>query len=122
MNGSLQDLRYAFRHLWKRPLWSGAIILVLAIGIGGNTAVFAGFDAWVLRPLDFEQPDQLVAVHETQPAVGLSTGVSPRNLGDWLDRQGSFEAVGFFSRHRFNLADEYAPVRLDGTRVSSAAR
>ena len=120
MNGILQDLRYAFRHLRQRPLWSGAIILVLAIGIGANTTMFAGFDAWVLRPLDFDQPDQLVAVHETQPALNRTTGVSPRNLGDWLQQQESFEAIGIFSRHRFNLADEYAPVRLDGTRVSAS--
>ena len=120
MNGILQDVRFAFRHLWQRPLWSGMIIAVLALGIGANTAMFSGYDAWVLRPLDFRAPEQLVAVRESQPALGRSAGVSPRNLGDWMEQQQSFEEVGAFSRERFNLSDESAPVRLDGTRVSAS--
>ena len=60
-----------------------AIVVVLALGIGANTAMFSGFDAWVLRPLDFEEPHRLVALHELQPRLGrYSVSVSPRNLGD----------------------------------------
>ena len=120
MNGILQDVRFALRHFSKRPLWTAMIVAVLALGIGANTAMYTGYDAWVMRPLDFHQPERLVALHETQPTLDRSGGVSARDLGDWLERQQSFEAVGAFGRTRVNLGDEYAPVRLDGTRVSAS--
>ena len=109
MNGILQDVRFALRHFSKRSLWTAMIVAVLTLGIGANTAMYTGFDAWVMRPLDFHEPDRLVALHETQPALGWSGGVSSRDLGDWLEQQQSFEAVGVFSRTRFNLSDEIAP-------------
>ena len=61
-----------------------------------------------------------MALRESQPALGrFEISVSPRNLGDWLDQESVFEAVGVFSRHGFNLSDDAEPVRLDGTRISA---
>ena len=45
MNDILHDLRFALRQFWKRLLWTMVIIVVLALGIGANTAMFSGFDA-----------------------------------------------------------------------------
>jgi hypothetical protein len=71
------------------------IVVILVLGIGANTTMFTAFDAWVLRPLDFHGPDRLVALRESQPALGrFEISVSPRNLGDWLDQESVFDAVG----------------------------
>ncbi len=121
MTGILHDLRFAIRQFRKRPLWTLVIVVVLALGIGANTAMFSGFDAWVLRPLDFEEPQQLVALHESQPRLGRqSVNVSPRNLGDWMDQVQGLSDFGVFTRHRFNLSDDQEPVRIDGARISAS--
>ncbi len=96
-------------------------MLVLALGIGANTAMFSGFEAWVLRPLDFPDPERLVQIEEIQPRLGRDgIAVSPQNYGDWLERQVSFESMAALDRHRFNLADEGEPVRLDGAYISAS--
>ncbi|MFQ5790904.1 MAG: ABC transporter permease [Acidobacteriota bacterium] len=116
-----QDLRFGFRLFLKRPVWTASIILLLAVGTGANTAMFSGFETWVLRPLDFPEPDRLVMLHESRPKIGIrDTVVSPLNLGDWMLQQQSFEGLAAFRRHRFNLNDDYEPVRLDGAQVTAS--
>ncbi len=117
----IQDFRLGFRQLTRRPSWSLSIVFVLALGIGANAAMFSGFEAWVLRPLDFPEPERLVQLEEVQPKLGRDgIAVSPQNYGDWRERQVSFEGMGALQRHRYNLADEGEPVRLDGARISAS--
>jgi putative ABC transport system permease protein len=58
------DLRYALRQIRKRPGFSAAAILTLAIGVGATAAVFAVVDAVVLRPLPYPDADRLYALYE----------------------------------------------------------
>ncbi len=117
----LQDFRLGLRQLKRRPTWSLSIVFVLALGLGANAAMFSGFEAWVLRPLDFPEPERLVQIEESQPKLGRGgIFVSPQNYGDWRERQVSFESLGALQRHRYNLADEGEPVRLDGALISAS--
>ena len=45
MHSILQDVRFAIRQFLKRPVWTLVIVVVLALGIGANTAMFTAFDA-----------------------------------------------------------------------------
>ena len=60
----VRDVRHAARGLWRSPGFSLAVILTLALGIGGNTAVFSVVDQLLLRPLPYPEGDQLVMVDE----------------------------------------------------------
>jgi putative ABC transport system permease protein len=59
---TIQDLRYTIRSLRKSPGFSITVVVVLALAIGANTAIFSALEAVVLEPLPFRDPDRLVLV------------------------------------------------------------
>ena len=67
MTGLLQDFRYGLRSLWKRPGFTAVAVITLALGIGGNTAVFNSIDAMLLRPFPFPHLDRIVTIWGTVP-------------------------------------------------------
>jgi hypothetical protein len=61
------DLHYAFRVMSRTPSFAVAVVSVLALGIGANTAIFSIVNAVLLRPLPFEEPERLVRVFTKTP-------------------------------------------------------
>src|SRR5215213_4390 len=59
----LQDLRYGVRILAKHPGFTAVAVVALALGIGVNTAILSAVNAFVLRPLPVENPEELIALH-----------------------------------------------------------
>ncbi len=115
----IQDIRFALRVIRRNPVTSGVIVLTLALGIGANTAMFATFDVWVLRPLDFANPERLVTVYEFRTALGERSGVAPANLRDWQAASRSLDAFAAYDRHDFNLQVDDHPERVEGARVDA---
>ncbi|HEX4469401.1 MAG TPA: hypothetical protein VH080_07685, partial [Gemmatimonadaceae bacterium] len=66
-----QGLAHATRSLLRVPLFSGAVILTLTIGIGSAAAIFAVVNAVLLRPLPYENPDRLVGVWNDMAPISL---------------------------------------------------
>lgn len=56
----MQDLRLAFRNLWRRPAFSAIAIVTLALGLGANAAVFTVSNAILLSPLPYAHPEAVV--------------------------------------------------------------
>jgi putative ABC transport system permease protein len=114
------DLRYGFRMLKKAPGVTGVAILVIALGIGANTAIFSVLDAVLIRPLPYAEPERLVVAGIQQP--GDDAGSHPFGDADflaWHDRQTSFESVAAVDPyHEFSLSGHGSPERLRGTRVT----
>src|SRR3954471_21698025 len=86
------DLRYAARSLRRAPGFTAVTVLVLAAGIGANSAMFSLVDAALLRPLPFAQPDRLVMLWERSTRFAHNR-VSPLNFLDWSEQQQAFESV-----------------------------
>ena len=76
------DSRYALNWLRRSPAFTAVAVASLAIGIGFNTALFAVIDAYLLRPLPVDRPDQIVDVY-TKGADGDTYATS--SYPDYLD-------------------------------------
>ena len=118
MERLIQDLRYALRGFIRQPGFSLTAILALALGIGANTAVFSIVYAVLLKPLPYPEPDALVYVHDTYPAVTFAS-VSVAKYVALRDGNRSLEALGAMSPGNVTLTGRGDPEQIPGSQVSS---
>lgn len=118
----VQDLRYAFRLLRKNPGFAVAAVIVLALGIGANTAIFSIVNAVLLRPLPYKDADQLVQIWHVPPAKsfpGLTRfSVSAANYIDWEKENQVFEHMAIYTFARFDVTSGDQPQNIQGAAVS----
>jgi predicted permease len=94
----LQDVRYAARALRKSGSFTAVAIATLALGIGGNTAIFSVVDGVLLEPLAFREPDRVVTVMSEAPSQPTSVyGSSPANFNDLRRDTRAASHIGGFS-------------------------
>ena len=127
----VSDVRLAVRHLRRTPGFTLAALVILALGIGANTAIFSVVDAVMLRPLPYGDPDRLVSVWEvvseglpapgvqSQPAPARRTAVSPANLADYAARVKSFSSLSAYASLGINLTGAGSPERVLGEEISA---
>jgi putative ABC transport system permease protein len=114
----VRDLRYAARTLRRNPAFAGAIVLTLALGIGANTAIFSVYDAVLLKPLPYGDPERIVMLWEQQ-RWDLAT-VAPANFVDWRAQTHSFSDMAAMGQPNFILTGYGEPARLAGGAVSAS--
>jgi predicted permease len=91
-----QDLRFATRMLWKNRGFTLVAVLVMALGIGANTAVFGVVNAVLLRPLAYPDPDHLVTLSSLWTNDGHHGTVSSPDFHDWHDQSTAFAAMAYY--------------------------
>ena len=104
MDDLLQDARFGFRMLWKKPGFTVVVVLALGLGIGANTAIFSVVNTVLLRPLPYKNSDRLVWLSEQNQNAGIKEEtLSPPNYLDWKTQSESFEDMGAFASSRLTL-------------------
>ena len=114
------DLRYALRQVRKRPGFSAAAILTLAIGVGATAAVFAVVDAVILRPLPYPDADRLYQLYEFNSRGNVGrTRATALNFFDWRDQAQSFAGMAAHAGTGFTITGRGEPYFTLGQMVST---
>lgn len=104
MKAIFQDLRYTLRTLGRSPGFSLVVVLILALGIGANTAIFSFVNGVLLSSLPFPEPERLIVLGEHNPEkTSRLSVVSPRNLEDWEKQSKTIEQFGAWRDWRFRI-------------------
>ncbi len=117
--GTWEDLRHAARRLRRRPSFTLASVVTLALGIAAATSVFTLVDGVVLSPLPYAQPDRIVQVDYGATGLGI-----PRGLGVTTGVYRFYEehlrsaALAMYDSRDMTLTGRGEPVRLRGTRAT----
>ena len=94
IEGLAQDIRVSLRALRRNPFFAGVVVLVLALGIGANTAIFSVVNAVLIRPLPAHDPNRLVTIRESNPEFGWTAETAaPANMYDWREGVAAFEDI-----------------------------
>ncbi|MGB6876239.1 MAG: ABC transporter permease [Candidatus Acidiferrales bacterium] len=120
MNTLLQDIRYALRTFLRNPAFFIFAVVVLALGIGANTAIFSVAYNVLLRPLPYRDANRLVVVWENSPAFGFPQDTpAPGNYASWKAQNDVFADIAALSGTRFDLTGQGNPEQFDAARITA---
>lgn len=113
MNSLETQLRQALRRLCRTPMFTTAILVTIAVGIGANTAMFSVIEGVLLKPLRYPQPEQLVGVWHTAPGVNLKImPTSPSLYFIYREQNHTFQDIGLYNSGSANVTGIAEPERV----------
>src|SRR6516165_2669142 len=123
MDDLRQDLRYTFRTMRRDPAFALIALLILAVGIGANVAVFSVVNTILLRPLPFQAPERLVWIEGPPREGGLSSVTySVDAFEEYQQRNHSLESVTaympFYGPSDYKLTGRGEPQPVTGVMVA----
>ena len=122
LNGLSYYVRHAIRRLAREPAFTAAAVLTLALGVGGNVAVFAVVEAVLLRPLPYPSADRIVVLNHHDQRTGISKEYIP--IGDYPDivaRQHTFDAIGAYGSDLVTVFGPGEPFQTEALSVTDGA-
>ena len=119
MEKLVQDLRYALRQLQKSPGFACAAVLILALGIGGTSAIFSVLNPVLFEPLPYPHASRIMTIWYSG-GDGERIPQAFHTYREVAERNHSFEALAVIKPWQPTLSGGDQPERLDGQRVSAA--
>jgi putative ABC transport system permease protein len=119
----MQDLRFALRGLGKSPGFFFLAVVIMALGIGANTAIFSVVHAVLLEPLPFPNADRLVQVWHVPPQKSFpgmtAFAVSAANFLDWQKQNHVFQQMALYTGARYDITGTGKPEAITASPVSA---
>jgi putative ABC transport system permease protein len=104
----IADFRYGIRILTRTPAFTLAVVGVLALGLGANTAMFSIVNAVLLRSLPFQEPERIVRLFHEPPQAAFPGihrfSVSAANYYDWKRTAHAFDGMAVYRFRQFTLS------------------
>jgi putative ABC transport system permease protein len=119
MSGLIQDLRFALGQLRKNPGFACTTVVILALGIGGTTAIFSTINPILFEPLPYPDASRILMIWYG----GEDGSHIPQTFHTYrevVERSRSFDAVAVVKPWQPTLTGGDAPERLDGQQVSAS--
>jgi putative ABC transport system permease protein len=102
----LRDLSYSIRALARTPVFAAIAILVMALGIGANVALFTIVRSVLVKPLPFPDADRLVRLYERTPDDQYQwNDCAPGVFAEWKRLNRSFTDLALWGDAGYNLSD-----------------
>ncbi|MFI5233130.1 MAG: ABC transporter permease [Gemmatimonadales bacterium] len=118
MLNTLNDLRFAFRMLGRRPGFTALALLTLALGVGATTAIFSAVYPIVIQPLPYPNADRVHMIYEREKQAGATSYLGYATFVD-LARDGkSFESMAAMGQGSVTLTGGDQPQLLESQHVS----
>ena len=115
-----QDIRYGVRMLVKHRLTTLVCVAALALGIGANTAMFSLAEAFLFRPVPFDNAEKFVALLDARPGQDIDlNSVAPATYFEWKEQTHSFDQMGAYRWDTLNLTGEGQPEKVQGFEISA---
>jgi predicted permease len=119
MPAFIRELTLVSRRLFRNPLFTLIAIATLAIGIGANTAIFSLVNGILLKPLPFDEPDDLVGVWHTAPGLGFDqVNQSPALHFTYLEEGRSFSEIGMWDNGTASVTGLEEPEEVEVMRIT----
>ncbi len=118
MQTLFQDLRYAIRLLMRSPGFAVTAILILALSIGANAAVFSAVKGMLIAPLPYPEPDRLVRIFEENPTTPHFP-MAPADFRDYRSELRTFDGIAAYLRNDLQLVEGDRPEQLRGMQVTA---
>jgi len=116
----MTDLRHAFRLLWKSKRITATTLITLALCIGATTAIFSSVYSLMLKPLPYQQPEQIVELYSSAVKAGLNR--MPANVPfykDYSQNATSYESLGLWVFGFYLTGEKDSVVRMPGARATA---
>ena len=114
------DVHHAVRSVLKAPGYAALVVVTLAFGVAANTTIFSAMRPYLLRPLPYGAPSELVQVNQVNPVTGWDMDrFSYPQVLDWKERSRAFEEVGAYSYGVANLTGTEGPEQVQFARVTA---
>jgi len=119
----LRSLKFALRHLAKSPGFTSVAVIIMALGIGANTAIFSVVHSVLMEPLPFSQPDRLVRLWHVPPQSSFPGvtrfAISAANFLDWQKQNTVFEGMALYTGGGYDITGQGKPQSIRAGKVTA---
>ncbi len=119
MDELLKDLHYSLRTFLRSPGFTLTAVAALALGIGANTAIFSVINTVLLKPLDYPEPDRLVAMMNITPEES-DTAASQAKFNAWRAQTSVIQDLAAYRTGVVNLTGNDKPEQVPSEQVSES--